>query len=212
MCRVKTLSNRLGDRCATKALGFLSLIAACQLERWVMDLAASECLVALGYVSTVGAMDGFSSLSDKTRSVKPIRSARFGILPPSQVRFIPTALRTLSKAVVKHWFELPLEQRKELVKISQSVLLEMDEVSPKPITPTPRFSLQRFGLRISIALASLLSQKNVLEDILQSLYDFSHDVLNQSVQDETFTVMGHDFEFPGQARLEKGKKRRPVMS
>jgi hypothetical protein len=201
MEKVKALLRSSGDR--------WTLFLACQLGGKGMDIASNDFWIALGYVSTLGAFEGSSSLLQKARSS---RFEKYGLLTPGQVRALPLGLKRFSKTATSKWFELPLENRRELVAISEGLLLSGSEDRKKSRTPFQRLSIQRFGVNLSIRVANFISRKNVSEEILKALYQFADDILNQSVQDEAFRAIDFDLSSLASSQPVSKKRRRAVIS
>lgn len=201
MEKVKALLRSSGDR--------LSLFSVCQFGGKGMDIASNDFWIALGYVSTLGAFEGSSSLLRRTNSS---RFERYGLLTPDQVRALPVGLKRFSKTVTSKWFELPLERRKELVAISESLLLAGSEKREKSTRRPLRTFIQRIGVNLSIRVANSIERKNVSEEILKALYQFADDILNQSVQDEAFRTIDFDLSSLASSQPATKKRRRAVIS
>jgi hypothetical protein len=211
MCKVKALSKSSGDSCAISE--YVSLFAVCQFWGKNMDITFNGFLVTLGYVATLPGMESCSSFLQKSR---PSRFSKYGILAPAEIQALPLRVRKISKTVTDKWFELPLDQRSEIVLLSEEVLIgrfaKPGKVVPVASSQATTVKFEEIFLRLSFKFARLVTRKNAEAEILVALRDFANAVLNQSVQDEAFTTVPPDFKFSGESVLTKGKRRRPVLA
>ena len=193
MKKVKALSKRLGDSCTTSEC--LSLFAVSQSLGLgiVMDIALNDYLLTFGLVSTLRAAEGLPLVE----KAKPAKFAKYGLLTPSQVRATPLALKKFSKLVIKSWFEIPVNERRELVSLSEKVLCKGSaSENNSDRGKSLKSSLRALGFNASIRYASFITGKNLSEEIIKALYEFADDVISKSVQDETFRFVDPESTMP----------------